>query len=68
MNRLRSGSYADVIMYLAPSSAPAAAKGSSDERSISGVILTNSISSTAIPVAAIAAFVARINGLSSISG
>ena len=54
-------------MYLAPSSAPAAAKGSSDETSVSGVILTNSISSTPIPVADIAAFVARINGLSSIS-
>jgi hypothetical protein len=32
------------------------------------VILTNSISSTPIPVADIAAFVARINGLSFISG
>jgi hypothetical protein len=68
VNRLKSGSYADVIMYRAPSSAPAAAKGSSDETSISGVILTNSISSTATPVAAIAALVARINGLSSING
>ena len=43
-------------------------KGLERRESVSGVILTNSISSTAIPVAAIAAFVARINGLSSISG
>ena len=55
-------------MYLAFSSAPAAAKGSSDETSVSGVILTNSISSTPTPVAAIAAVAARISGLSFISG
>jgi hypothetical protein len=54
-------------MYLALSSAPAATKGSSDGTSISGVILTNSISSTPTPVADIAALAARIAGLSSIS-
>ena len=54
-------------MYRAPNSAPAAAKGSSDETSVSGVILTNSISRTPTPVAAFAALVARINGMSSIS-
>jgi hypothetical protein len=51
-----------------PSSAPTAISGSSAATSMSGVIRTNSMSSAPMPVSAIAAFVARSIGASSIRG
>ena len=57
-----------MITYLAPSSGPTATKRSKPVTSISGVILTNSMSSTHRPVSARADLVPRIIDGSFMSG